>query len=64
MSQLDLFCILLNFPLIIYLLIYKEYKLNQEKKLSNELIDERNEEIIENDLQILMKNSCKNLKIN
>jgi len=52
---------------IIYVLMYKEYELNKEKELktlSNELIDERNEEIIEEDLKLLMNNCYKNLKIN
>jgi len=51
---------------IIYLLFYKEYELNKKKELetlTNELIDERNEEIIEKDLQLLMKNSYKDLKV-
>lgn len=51
---------------IIYLLFYKEYELNKQKELeilANELIDERNEEIIEKDLQLLMKNSYKDLKV-
>ena len=41
---------------IIYLLVYKEYELNNQKELetlANELVDERNEEIIEKDLQLL-----------
>jgi hypothetical protein len=52
---------------IIYLLVYKEYELNNQKELetlANELVDERNEEIIEKDLQLLMKNSYKDLKVN
>jgi hypothetical protein len=56
------------FPLfIIYLLVYKEDELNKQKELeilADELIDKRNEEIIERDIQLLMKNSYKNLKIN
>ena len=52
---------------IIYLLVYKEYELKNQKELetlANELVDERNEEIIEKDLQLLMKNSYKDLKVN
>lgn len=52
---------------IVYLLVYKEYELNNQKKLetlANELIDERNEEIIEKNLQLLIKNSYKDLKVN
>lgn len=52
---------------IIYLLVYKEYELNNQKELetlANELVDERNEEIIEKDLQLLIKNSYKDLKVN
>ena len=58
---------LTNHSFIIYLLVYKEDELNKQKELeilADELIDKRNEEIIERDIQLLMKNSYKNLKIN